>query len=653
MLSERVKRHANIKNLIFALSLLMFVWLCWYFYTGYGGASELVTYLVPIALMIQILRMHQQGYIYKRLSPKVNGIFVAVYLAICFLAFYHFIGDYDEIAIWRQGSYTRMDFIVGLLIFLLVMELSRNAHAELFWVNVILVFYTMWGYLSPIDFFWHPGTSFYRVVTANTVELSTGIYGLYAQIAMTTIGAFLLLAAAARGFDAQGAMVHFMRRIAGKSRATIPQTAVLASSAVGMISGSGAANATVVGGFTIPLMKRYGVPGEFAGAVETSASMGGLIMPPVMAVAGFVMAEFLDVPYWNVVIRGFALSFVYYSTLALSIYLMSVRLMPSDPIEKTTLPIYEQLKTAIFFLGIIFLTILMGVLNYGEQLAGLYTGAFMFSLLVLLFLYFKYVLKDLAAQKDALLANIRITIETHAELTSYLTLLLATLGIMICLFTVTGFINRMGAILLRLGEWHIIALIVMAYVFGWLVGAGLPPTATYIVLAVIIVDPMRKLGIDPWVAHFFCFLLAVWGELSPPTSLTAAVSARIAEASFMKTMWQALKLCLPITIMTFAIFTRSKLVVAPGWGQVLDMLLVAIGCWGTSYAIFGWFVLNRGSNVMLRAALALASFVVMFHPNGDVALGAAAVVLPVTIYGIYRHRRIARPKRGLQSQPAG
>ena len=151
---------------------------------------------------------------------------------------------------------------MGLVVFLLVMELSRVAHAELFWVNVVMVVYTLWGYLSPIDFFWHPGTSFYRVITSSTVELSTGIYGMYAQIALTTIGAFLLLAAAARGFDAQGAMVSFMRRIAGKSRQTIPQTAVLASSAVGMISGSGAANATVVGAFTIPLMKRYGVPGS-------------------------------------------------------------------------------------------------------------------------------------------------------------------------------------------------------------------------------------------------------------------------------------------------------------------------------------------------------------------------------------------------------
>jgi TRAP transporter 4TM/12TM fusion protein len=652
MLSDWIKRYVNVKNLILFLSIVMFFWLCYYFYTGFGGPLELVAHLVPIALMLQVLHMHQNGYIYKRLSPTANRILVVIYMGICLYAFYHFHVDYEQISIYRQGSYTREDFIMGLLVFLLVMELSRIAHSELFWVNVIMVFYTLWGYLSPIDFFWHPGTSFYRVVTSSTVELSTGIYGLYAQIALTTIGAFLLLAAAARGFDAQGAMVSFMRRIAGKSRQTIPQTAVLASSAVGMISGSGAANATVVGAFTIPLMKRYGIPGEFAGAVETAASMGGLIMPPVMAVAGFIMAEYLDVPYWSVALRGFALAFIYYSTLSLSVYLLSVSLMPSTPIEKATMPIYNQLKTAIFFLGVIFLAVLMGGLNLGEQLSGLYTGAFMFSLLVLLYLYFKYVRKDPAAKKDELIPNIRIMIETHAEMTSFLTLLLCTLGIMIGLFTVTGFINRMGGMLLHVGEFHVIALILMAYMFGWLVGAGLPPTATYIILAVITVDPMRKLGINPWVAHFFCFLLAVWGELSPPTSLTAAVSARIAEASFMKTMYQALKLCLPITLMTFAIFTRFNLVVNPGWSMVGDMLLVAIACWGITYSIFGKFSLNRASNVIMRAVLALVSFVVMFHPNTNVSMMVAVIVVLATFYGVIRHRRIAPPKDELQPQSA-
>src|SRR4030042_1715727 len=429
MLSDQFKRHISINNLIFAISIVMFIWLCWYFYTGYGGPTELVAFLVPICLILQILHMHQNGYIYKRLPPIANHLLVVLYIGVCLYAFYHFFMEYEQIAIWRQGSYTREDFIAGLLIFSVVMELARIVHTELFWMNVVLVFYTLCGYLSPIDFFWHPGTSFYRVITSSTVEFSTGIYGLYAQIALTTIGAFLLLAAAARGFDAQGAMVSFMRRIAGKSGHTIPQTAVLAPSAVGMISGSGAANATVVGAFTIPLMKRYGVPGEFAGAVETAASMGGLIMPPVMAVAGFVMAEFLGVSYWSVMLRGFALAFIYYSTLSLSVYLLSVRLMPATPIEKTTMPIYDQIKTVIFFLGIIFLAILMGGLNYGEQLAGLYTGAFMFSLLVLLFLFFRYVLKDPASKKDVLFANVRIMIETHAEITSFLPLLLSKLVI--------------------------------------------------------------------------------------------------------------------------------------------------------------------------------------------------------------------------------
>jgi len=276
----------------------------------------------------------------------------------------------------------------------------------------------------------------------------------------------------------------------------------------------------------------------------------------------------------------------------------------------------------------------------------------MFGLLILLFFYFKYMRKDPAADKDSLFANIRIAIETHAEMTSYLTLMLATLGIMVGLFTVTGFINRMGGILLHIGEWHIIALILMAFMFGWLVGAGLPPTATYIVLAVIVVDPMRKMGIDPWVAHFFCFLLAVWGELSPPTSLAAAVSARIAEASFMRTMFEALKLCAPITFMTFAIFTRSSLVTSPGWIQISDMLLVAVSTCGVTSALFGRFVSKRGPDLMWRAALALASLVVMLHPDDLVSMAVSVIVLPATVYGVKRHQIVAPPKSEPQSQPA-
>ena len=106
----------------------------------------------------------------------------------------------------------------------------------------------------------------------------------------------------------------------------------------------------MVGTITIPLMMRYGVPGTFAAAVETSASMGGLIMPPMMGVGAFLMSEFLGVPYWDVVMRGFALAFVYYVSIGVAVYLLCVRLLPKDPIEKPQVPLYDKVKTTIFLL---------------------------------------------------------------------------------------------------------------------------------------------------------------------------------------------------------------------------------------------------------------------------------------------------------------
>jgi TRAP-type uncharacterized transport system fused permease subunit len=275
----------------------------------------------------------------------------------------------------------------------------------------------------------------------------------------------------------------------------------------------------------------------------------------------------------------------------------------------------------------------------------------MFVLLLAVFLYFKFVLHDPKLAKETLFGNIRRGIETHAEMTSYLTLLLATLGIMIGLFTVTGFINRMGAMLLDLGSWSLIATVLMAWVFGWLAGAGLPPTATYIIGAVVIVRPLQELGINPWVAHFFVFLLSVWGELSPPTSLTAAVSARIANASFMRTMYEALKICMPITLMTFAIFTRYDMVVNPGWPQIVATVLVLISVCGVTFAMFGRYVTNAASDILLRSMLALFSLVCMLHPDDRWSMATAAVVLPAILIGIWRHQHIASPKTAIAPSP--
>jgi TRAP transporter 4TM/12TM fusion protein len=697
MTRDWLKNQFNLSNLILVIGLVQFVWLCWYFYTALGGPLELVARVLSIAVILQILFMYRDGYFYPWLPPAANHLLVSLYIVIAAYAFWHFLWEYERIAVYAQGTFTTEDYVVGLLMFLLVMELTRLAHPILFWINLVMVFYTLYGFIFPrwLDFFWHPGVSFERVITSSTVEFSTGIYGTYGQLALTLIAAFLLLAAAARGFGAQSAMINVMRRLAGRSRQMVPQTAVLGSLAVGTISGSGSANAVVVGSITIPLMKRYGVPGTFAGAVETAASMGGLIMPPLMGVGAFLMSEFLGVPYWDVVIRGFALGFVYYVSLALAVYLLCVRLLPRDIVEAPKILRYEQIKTSIFFSAVAFLIILMGWVGVGELRAALYTGTLMFVLLLATYVVFRFILKDpqviaedapepdrltgillvlaclvvaylfshstsaiiawiamaagfavITVVAPSMLTNLRQTIETHADMTSYLTLLLATLGIMIGLFTVTGFINRMGGMLLDLGSWSIVATILMAYVFGWLVGAGLPPTATYVIGAVIIVQPLVKLGVDPWVAHFFVFLLSVWGELSPPTSLTAAISARIAEASFMRTMWEALKICLPITLMTFTIFTRSNIVVNPGWAQVADTILITIGTCAIAFAMFGRFSDNPSADIPARVLLAAVAGLSLFHPNDTFAWLPGLAALGGLIVGLWRHQTIATPKSG-------
>ena len=151
--SKGITRHLGLHNLILLFSTVLLCWLLWYFYTGFGGPQELASRLIPVAVILQTLIMYRGRYFYPWLPPRVNDLLIVIYVGIALYAFWHFWWEFEDIAIYRQGSYTREDFICGLLMFLLVMELSRLAHPTLFWINLILVFYTLYGYLSPFDFF--------------------------------------------------------------------------------------------------------------------------------------------------------------------------------------------------------------------------------------------------------------------------------------------------------------------------------------------------------------------------------------------------------------------------------------------------------------------------------------------------------------------
>lgn len=120
----------------------------------------------------------------------------------------------------------------------------------------------------------------------------------------------------------------------------------------------------------------------------------------------------------------------------------------------------------------------------------------------------------------------------------------------------------------------------------------------------------------------------------------------------MQTMWEALRICLPITLMTFAIFARSEMVVTPGWTQVLATILVIAGACGTAFAMFGRFVRHRLANMVLRITLAAFACIALFHPDEAIAWAGAAAVLPMTVFGVWQHKRLVSPPPALQAQPA-
>ena len=118
MLIGRLRRHVNLRNLTFAFSLVFVAWLVRYFFTGLGGPVELAARLIPFALILQVLFMVQQGPLYKRLPAALHQAIVVLYIAIAAYAFWYFLWEYERIAIYSQGTFTRQDFIVGLLMFL-------------------------------------------------------------------------------------------------------------------------------------------------------------------------------------------------------------------------------------------------------------------------------------------------------------------------------------------------------------------------------------------------------------------------------------------------------------------------------------------------------------------------------------------------------
>jgi TRAP transporter 4TM/12TM fusion protein len=633
----------------YVIAISFFLYLFHYFWTSEGGPTLLAMTLVPVTFALFVLNSLRENDLYPRLPLAANLAIAAAYIALALAIAYYMHTEYYALGEERVGYWNWTDLLMGTAMTVLVMEYARKRHMPLFVLNIVLILYAVYGYIVP-GMFAHGGLSWWRVGTAMSVETATGVFSNLPQIALTVIASFLLVLSVLRGFGAIESLLRATKRVAVRSPHALPQSAVVGSMCVGTVSGSGAANAITIGSATIPAMISAGMPRATAAAIESASSLGGQLMPPVMGVAAFLMAEFLGKSYFEVVARGYVPGLIYYATVAVSVYLLAlrygVRLVTG---AGQALSWRDALNLAAFGGAILGLVAMMAAWNLAPQFAALY--AFVVVGAFLLVVNAGFVLAETGWSLAELVRPVRSFLDSYIEMTADLTLLLATLAIMTGALVITGVPTKLGALLIDLAGVNLAAMVILAFVFGAVLGTGLPPAPTYILVAIVIAPPMIKVGVDPWVVHFFAFFLGVWGELTPPTSLVAAVTSKIANASFYSTLNRALQISVSLFTLMAGVFVHPELVIEPGLAQFAAAGLILTATIGITFSLQARYAHGIAADVATRLGLAALSLLVLLCPDERIAAAACVPVLLLIGYWLLK-RRDAPYARGEDVQPA-
>src|SRR6266540_2798362 len=389
----------------YAVAIFFFLYLFAYFWTSEGGPTLLAMTLVPVTYVLFVLNSLRANDLYSRLPPAANYAIAAIYIGCALAVAVYMNAEYYELGTSRAGAWDPPDLFMG-----------------------GLMVYAVYGYVVP-GMFYHAGLSWSRVVTAMSVETSTGVFSNLSQIALTIIGAFLLVLSVLSGYGCIESLLRATKRVAARSAHALPQSAVVGSMCVGTVSGSGAANAITIGSATIPAMIGAGMPRATAAAIESASSLGGQLMPPVMGVSAFLMAEFLGRSYFDVVARGYVPALIYYATVAVSVYLLAVQhRMRLVAISFEALTWRDWVNLGAFFAVIGGLVGLMAAWHFAPMFAALYVFVAVGS--VLFVVHLAPLLRPGRWSFAEFIKPIRKFLESYTEMTADLTLLLATLSIM-------------------------------------------------------------------------------------------------------------------------------------------------------------------------------------------------------------------------------
>jgi len=463
-----------------------------------------------------------------------------------------------------------------------------------------------------------------------------GIWGTIIGVVSNVVSGFVIFGGFLRAMGASDFFIKLAISIAGKVRGGPAKAAVVASAFMGMLSGSVVANIVATGSITIPMMKENGYSKEFAGSVESCASTAGMFTPPVMGATAFLIAEFLDMSYWNVVLAAIIPALIYYIVLFCQVDLEAVKLgLVGLPKEKV--PSFRKtLKDGWpFLLPIGVLLFSMGWLNYSAETSVSLT---MVSLIIVSFFR-----KATRLTGKKLLA----AMEESGKGMLNITPLCAAIGIILGALLLTGSAINLSSGLLSLSGGSTFLLLVLAAVSSLILGMGMTAVTCYILTVALMGPALIKLGIEPIAAHMFLFYYGTISFITPPVSVGAYVAAGIAGGNPWQTGLRASLLGAAAFVVPWSFAYNPALVLSGTvYETAREFILCCLGALFIAPAVVGYLWLSPRRIKIWERLLLGSGGVVLLGPFSNYFLigGAMFIIFGITIKNVIFSRRMREQK---------
>jgi TRAP transporter 4TM/12TM fusion protein len=562
------------------------------------------------------------------------GAGFSVYLAVFF----------KDIFIVNVGEPRPQEYMMGLIAIVMTLEATRRTMGPtLAYIGAFCILYAMFGPYMP-GIMAHRGYGIDRII--NHLFVGTeGIYGVAVGVVATYVFHFVLFGILAQMSGLGQLFIDLATIIAGRQSGGSAKVSVVSSGFFGMISGSPIANTVTTGAFTIPLMKKMGFSGRFAGAVEASASCGGQVTPPIMGASAFVMTEMLGVPYNEIILIAIIPAAFHYLAILLMVHLESKRLglagMSADKIPQ----IAQVMKRSWHLLVPLGVMVALLLMQYTPFLA-----AFWGILLTIAFSYipfFAHKMGNRDMDMNTVLTPKKLVIgfEDGAKFALAIGAACACVGFLLGVTTLTGLGFKFSAAVVQLA-YDLAAIITsldftgllseksIALFFGLffvaiaciLMGAGIPTTPTYIILASIAAPALTEFDVPLIATHFFVFYFGVLADVTPPVALAAYAAAGLSRADPMRTGTTAFRLSMGKALVPFMFiyapsllfvdFSPLEFVLALGSGILAILALSAayIGFWKRDLVLSEKILLSLAGLILISnnwMAITLGTLVVM------------------------------------------